>query len=173
MTSVVETEKKLQRYDKNHDRSAMVNLCVSWVNYKGAWVTTIILIICLKAFFGIIPGISPEASWTLTNLAYNMGSFIMFHGVEGVPFENHQGAYDDLTLWEQIDNEAQFTPARKFLTATPIVLFLLSTHYTHYDLLTFMINFTALCIVLVAKLPAMHRVRPFGSLFGTPILSTE
>jgi hypothetical protein len=40
--------------------------------------------------------------------------------------------------------------------------FLLSTHYTHYDAVTFLLNFTSLVVVLVAKLPVMHRVRVFG-----------
>lgn len=40
--------------------------------------------------------------------------------------------------------------------------FLLSTHYTHYDMWTFAINFSVLLVVLVAKLPAMHKVRVFG-----------
>lgn len=42
------------------------------------------------------------------------------------------------------------------------VRFLLSTHYTHYDVFLFGINFTALLVVLIAKLPVMHRVRVFG-----------
>ena len=32
------------------------------------------------------------------------------------------GAYDDLTLWEQIDAGAQYTPAKKWLTSVPIFL---------------------------------------------------
>ena len=32
------------------------------------------------------------------------------------------GAYDELTLWEQIDNGAQYTPAKKWLTSVPIGL---------------------------------------------------
>lgn len=47
----------------------------------------------------------------------------MFHWVQGIPFENNQGAYDGLTLWEQIDGGVQFTATRKFLTAVPIVLY--------------------------------------------------
>ncbi|KAM6499147.1 hypothetical protein JOM56_004655 [Amanita muscaria] len=42
---------------------------------------------------------------------------------------SHVGAYDDLTLWEQIDDGAQHTPATKRLFSVPIVLFLASTHY--------------------------------------------
>ncbi|CAG8646294.1 8653_t:CDS:2, partial [Racocetra persica] len=85
------------------------------------------------------------------------GSFVMFHWVKGVPFDFNSGAYDGLTLWEQIDNGAQFTPAKKYLTAVPIGLFLLSTHYTHYDAFTFLINFTFLLVVLIAKLPQLHK----------------
>lgn len=32
------------------------------------------------------------------------------------------GAYDELTLWEQIDQGAQYTPAKKWLTSVPIAL---------------------------------------------------
>jgi hypothetical protein len=48
----------------------------------------------------------------------------MFHWVTGIPFENdlHGGGYDDLTLWEQIDDGAQYTPAKKWLFSVPIGL---------------------------------------------------
>ena len=77
----------------------------------------------------------------------------MFHWVRGVPFEFNAGAYDNLNMWEQIDNGDQYTPAKKFLLSVPIVLFLLSTHYTHYDLTYFMINFLAVLAVVIPKLP--------------------
>jgi hypothetical protein len=98
----------------------------------------------------------------------------MFHYVTGTPFgsQDHSGAYDDLTMWEQIDEGAQYTPAKKWLICMPIALwvfcvscpcfliqeencsrFLISTHYTHYDPWAFAVNFTALVFVLVAKLP--------------------
>lgn len=77
----------------------------------------------------------------------------MFHYVRGVPFEFNSGAYDNLTMWEQIDDGAQYTPAKKFLLSVPIVLFLLSTHYTHYDLKYFTFNFIATLAAIVPKLP--------------------
>lgn len=48
----------------------------------------------------------------------------MFHYVTGIPFhsELHAGAYDDLTLWEQIDDGAQYTPSKKWLVTAPILL---------------------------------------------------
>ena len=82
-----------------------------------------------------------------------IGSYIMFHHVRGVPFEFNGGAYDNLNMWEQIDDGAQYTPAKKFLLSVPIVLFLLSTHYTHYDLTYFIINFLAVMAVIIPKLP--------------------
>ncbi|KAI8989606.1 ORMDL family [Pilobolus umbonatus] len=87
----------------------------------------------------------------------------MFHWLQGTPTLNtYQGVYDGLTVWEQIDDGIQFTATRKFLMAVPIILFLLSTHYTHYDVLQFAVNFIILVIVLIAKLPSMHKVRIFG-----------
>ncbi|KAJ3411650.1 hypothetical protein HDV05_001859 [Chytridiales sp. JEL 0842] len=120
------------------------------------------VLVALRIGLGTLPGISAEAAWTWTNLIYNLTTFIMFHWVIGTPFDYNQGEYMGLTLWEQIDNGAQFTASRKYLTIFPIVLFLLSTHYTHYDFPTFMINLTSTLIVVIAKMPQMHKVRIFG-----------
>lgn len=122
----------------------------------GAWTIHIVLIFALKILFDIIPGVSQELSWTLTNISYMFGSYLMFHWVRGVPFEFNSGAYDNLNMWEQIDNGDQYTPAKKFLFSVPIVLFLLSTHYTHYDLTFFTINFLALLSVVIPKLPSVR-----------------
>lgn len=91
----------------------------------------------------------------------------MFHWVRGVPFEFNAGAYDNLNMWEQIDNGDQYTPAKKFLMSVPIVLFLLSTHYTHYDLAYFMINFLAVLGVVIPKLPSVRAKIPLNSIFKT------
>lgn len=119
----------------------------------GAWTIHIVLIAALKVFYDIIPGVSQETSWTLTNISYMFGSYLMFHWVRGVPFEFNAGAYDNLNMWEQIDNGDQYTPAKKFLLSVPIVLFLLSTHYTHYDFTYFVINLLAVLAVVIPKLP--------------------
>jgi len=149
------------------DQAALPNLNADWVNAKGAWTIHLVLIACLKVLFDIIPGVSQETSWTLTNISYMFGSFLMFHWVRGVPFEFNAGAYDNLNMWEQIDNGAQYTPAKKFLLSVPIVLFLLSTHYTHYDLTYFTINFLAVLGVVIPKLPYSHRTR-VGLFSGGP-----
>ena len=103
------------------------------LTYAGAWAIHFVLIFFGKILFDIIPGMSQEASWTLVNLSYVAGSYLMFHYVRGVPFDFNSGAYDNLNMWEQIDNGDQYTPAKKFLLSVPIVLFLVSTHYTQYD----------------------------------------
>lgn len=45
------------------------------------------------------------------------------------------------THWEQIDYGQQFTSSRKFLTAIPIILFLLTCMYTKNDTDHFIANF--------------------------------
>jgi hypothetical protein len=129
------------------------SLLTRLVTNIGAWTIHIVLIIALKILWDVIPGVSQETSWTLTNISYMFGSYIMFHWVRGVPFDFNSGAYDNLNMWEQIDDGAQYTPAKKFLLSVPIVLFLLSTHYTHYDLAYFTINFLAVLGVVIPKLP--------------------
>ncbi|KAF1940332.1 ORMDL-domain-containing protein [Clathrospora elynae] len=136
------------------DQSALPNLNAEWVNAKGAWAIHFVLIFLGKILFDIIPGMSQEASWTLVNLSYVAGSYLMFHYVRGVPFDFNSGAYDNLNMWEQIDNGDQYTPAKKFLLAVPVLLFLVSTHYTHYDLTYFIINCCATIAAVIPKLPS-------------------
>lgn len=118
------------------------------------------LIAALKILFDIMPGVSQETSWFLTNIGYAFGSYLMFHWVRGVPFDFNAGAYDNLNMWEQIDNGDQYTPAKKFLLSVPIVLFLLSTHYTNYDLTYFTINFFVVLGVVIPKLPSVSWIPP-------------
>ena len=135
---------------------------------QGAWTIHIVLIAVLKILFNIIPGVSQQTSWTLTNISYMFGSYLMFHYVRGVPFEFNAGAYDNLNMWEQIDNGDQYTPSKKFLLSVPIVLFLLSTHYTQYDLTYFTINFLAVLGVVIPKLPSVclssSRIKKFANI---------
>jgi hypothetical protein len=112
-----------------------------------------------KILFDILPGVSQETSWTLVNLSYMAGSYLMFHYVRGVPFDFNAGAYDNLNMWEQIDNGDQYTPAKKFLLFVPIALFLVSTHYTHYDSTYFVVNCLATIAVVIPKLPSV-RLQP-------------
>jgi hypothetical protein len=132
-----------------------------WVNYKGAWLIHVVLICVGKIIIDTLPGMTQQISWTLVNLIYLGVSYLMFHWVTGIPFENalHGGAYDELTMWEQIDDGAQYTPAKKWLFSVPVVLFLASTHYTNYNPWLFAVNLTALIIVLIPKLPQLHRQR--------------
>lgn len=162
------------------DQSVYGNVNAEWVNRKGAWVIHPVLIIAGKIVIDTIPGMTQELSWTLVNLIYLGLSYLMFHWVTGIPFQSdmHGGAYDDLTLWEQIDEGAHYTPAKKWLFSVPIALFLASTHYTHYNPWLFAVNLTALIFVLIPKLPQLHRqrvrfmVEDEASGMSTPITSS-
>ncbi len=65
--------------------------------------------------------------WDCTDARVGVGiqfSYLMFHYVTGIPFHSdlHGGVYDNLTLWEQIDEGAQYTPAKKWLFIVPVTL---------------------------------------------------
>lgn len=122
----------------------------------------VVLIFSGKILVDIIPGITQDVSWTTVNICYDVVTYIMFHYITGTPFESSGGVYDRLTMWEQIDMGAHYTPTKKWLTILPIALFLLCTHYTHLDLhpSLFTLNFTCtFCMALLPKLPVFHRLR--------------
>ncbi|KIJ20533.1 hypothetical protein PAXINDRAFT_96715 [Paxillus involutus ATCC 200175] len=161
-SSLLKVEEVGGRVEQFLDRSAYVNINANWVNAKGAWLIHVVLVFFGKIIIDTIPGMTQQISWTLVNLIYLALSYLMFHWVTGIPFDNelHGGAYDDLTLWEQIDDGAQYTPSKKWLFTAPILLFLASTHYTNYNPWLFAVNLASLIILaLIPKLPQLHRQR--------------
>ncbi|GAA5832196.1 hypothetical protein JCM11251_004276 [Rhodosporidiobolus azoricus] len=163
-SSIVSVQEVPETYDDQLDQAALTNVNAEWVNYKGAWLIHVVLILLAIVLLETIPGMSQDLTWTIVNLGYLFATYIIFHYVTGVPFDmtNNSGVYDNLTLWEQIDSGAQYTPAKKWLTTLPIVLFLVSTHYTRYDShpALFTLNLVALLFVgLAPKLPVFHRLR--------------
>ncbi|KAE8219154.1 hypothetical protein CF319_g7100 [Tilletia indica] len=158
-SSLLKLERVTDTHDAMLDQNAGFNANADWVNHKGAWVVHIVLILTGKILVDVVPGITQDISWSIVNLGYIALTFLMFHHVTGTPFQANAGVYDELTLWEQIDEGAQHTPAKKWLTSVPIGLFLISTHYTKYNLWLFSLNFCALLFVLFPKLPILHRLR--------------
>lgn len=45
---------------------------VDWLNFRGTWLTNVLIVVVLRVLFAAVPGISNEAAWTLTNLTYNI-----------------------------------------------------------------------------------------------------
>ena len=76
-----------------------------------------------RAFARLRASMRLDRPLTLSSHAAQV-TYLVFHYVTGVPFDlaNNSGVYDRLTLWEQIDSGAQYTPAKKWLTTLPIVL---------------------------------------------------
>jgi len=140
-----------------------VNPNSAWLNSRGMWFAYSVGVLILHLALLSFPFLSVAWSWTLTNIIHNTAMFIFLHLVKGTPWEtSDQGKVQDLTHWEQIDDGAQFTATRKFLTVVPIILFFLTSFYTKYDSFHFVLNITALLLVLVPKLPQFHQVRIFG-----------
>lgn len=50
----------------------------SWAYLRGVWTTNIFVVILMKCLFSIIPGVSNEASWTMTNVCYNLVNLFIF-----------------------------------------------------------------------------------------------
>ena len=149
-----------ETFEDENDQQLLPNMNATWVDQRGAWFIHIVIIALLKLFYNLLPAITNSWAWTLTNTTYVVGSYIMFHLIKGTPFEFNGGAYDNLTMWEQINDETLFTPSRKFLLIVPIALFIVSTHYGHYTLNLFIWNILlTIFVAVVPKLPLTHRLR--------------
>ena len=149
-----------ETFEDENDQQMLPNMNATWVDQRGAWLIHIVVIVLLRLFYSLFPGSTPKWTWTLTNMTYIIGFYIMFHLVKGTPFDFNGGAYDNLTMWEQINDETLYTPTRKFLLIVPIVLFLISNQYYRNDMTLFLSNLAVTVFVgVVPKLGITHRLR--------------
>lgn len=140
---------------------ARVNHNVDWLNFPGTWTAYVLLL--LLAFAVCCTLTDPANAATLVNVLHFAITFYLLHWKKGTPIPqgdvaHDPGVYDHLTFWEQMDEGVQLTRNRKFFTAIPVVLFLASATAHRY----FVLNLTLTAILLLAKMPFMHRVRILG-----------
>lgn len=60
-----------QTFDKMH-HSVDENPNSNWLHTRGSWIVLLVVLFFIRLGLAIIPGISTELSWTLTNLIFNM-----------------------------------------------------------------------------------------------------
>ncbi len=140
-----------------------MNKNVNWLNHNPAalvWYAGLILFAWL-----CICALVPDAgmAWTYVHLLHGVITYYLFHWTKGTPFaDEDQGQYCRLTFWEQLDNGVYATQTRKVFTATPVVLFMLATNGTDFRKQPLGLNLVVVLVCVIAKLPALHKVRFFG-----------
>lgn len=69
-SSIITVEKIETSHEEMLDQAAGFNANADWVNYKGAWVIHIVLILLGKILLDVVPGMEQDISWTIVNLGY-------------------------------------------------------------------------------------------------------
>lgn len=140
------------------------NRNTSWWNNKASWFIYSLGIGVFHLVISSLPDMSTETAWNVTFVTHAVASWLAFHWEKGAHFImlDEQGKQASLTQWEQLDDGVQFTPTRKFLTIVPIVLYVLTTHHTDYHRMSLYTNTLLLFVLLLSKVPSMHKVRVLG-----------
>lgn len=139
----------------------VVNKTVSWLNSPAVWPLYIGLV--LVSWLGM-SALTDDAgmAWTYVHLIHGVITYYCLHWSKGSIDSEDQGKYSLLTFWEQVDNQAYGTHNRKFFALVPVVLFVLATHGTDFRKQPLGLNLVVVLVLLIAKLPALHKVRIFG-----------
>ena len=154
---------KLKLEDKARAHSLIDNPNETWLDHKGAWLTYVILVICIHLFLLSLPFLDTPTVWTLTTVIHNTIMYVLLHHLKGAPFETYdQGKSRIMTHWEQIDGGEMFTSTRKFLNLAPIILFVLASYYSQYNHTHFVINLLSLALGLIPKMPQLFGCRVLG-----------
>jgi len=140
----------------------VINKNVSWMNTSatGAFLGYC-SIIAAFAWISILT-LPFDTAWTVVNLSHFVATFYLFHWRRGTPVRSDQGAYDDKTFWEQMDDGVPWTESKKVLFVAPVVLWIIGSHANQFSMAYFMITAVPLCTLLFAKIPEFDGVRLFG-----------
>ncbi|KFB38616.1 AGAP010566-PA-like protein [Anopheles sinensis] len=99
----------------------------SWLDSRGLWLAYVLGMVSFHIILLAIPFVQIPYAWTITNVSHNLAHLYFLHSIKGAPWMSIEcGENRKYTHWEQIDYGEQFTTTKKFLTAAPIVLFVLS-----------------------------------------------
>lgn len=128
--------------------------------YPGVLWCYVLMVFMAKWFLGF--WFTPDVAWTTLACVHGVSTFILFHWIKGSPDENTQGEYNSLTFWEQLDAGVPWTYNKKFLTLVPTLLCLIASYCSNYNLSYIAVNLTVWSLLIVPKVPGMHRVRLFG-----------
>ncbi|CAG9461860.1 unnamed protein product [Pedinophyceae sp. YPF-701] len=137
----------------------LVNKNVDFIGAKGSWAMYMVLVAMLWAACAAV--MEPGTAIVCTHISHAVITFFLLHWVKGTPIPGDQGKYNQLTLWEQVDEGVQGTPNRKFATVVPALLFAAAIPAAGNGVLLIP-TVVAGVVVIVAKMPAMYRVRIFG-----------
>lgn len=147
---------------KRQPSDVNVNKNTTWLSTSAAWAWYLGLIVL---GWLLISAIMDDAglAWTYVHLVHGVITYYLLHWSKGSAFADDDGGkYSRLTFWEQVDNGMYGTHNRKLLTAAPVVLFLLATNGADFRKQPLGLNLVVVLVLVVAKLPALHRVRFFG-----------
>ena len=136
------------------------NKNTNWLNYPAAWAWYTSLIVGTWLALSVV--MDGGKAWTAVHLIHGLITFYLLHWNKGSPVQEDQGKWDALTFWEQLDDGVQGTITRKFFTVVPVVLFLLATHGSDFRTQPLFLNLVVVIVLIVAKVPSMHRVRILG-----------
>jgi hypothetical protein len=153
-----------KRVPSDGDLDSLSNKNVNWIGPRffafyafGVVVYEFLVRVVLVNMFHLL---TQAQGWTLVHATHGLINFVVMHYVTGTPGElQDQGEYSNLTWWEQLDGGMQWTMAHKALMTIPLVLFLVTSHLTEYELSHLILNATILALVIIPKLPVLHRVR--------------
>lgn len=154
------TREVLDQHLSREPAEVCSNRNVNWLDCTGSW--TFISVLILLSWLVISTFIDPGLAWSYVAVVHGLMSYYLLHWQKGSPVEADQGMYDSLTFWEQLDDGVYGTGTRKFFTIVPVVLFILASHGCDYRRQPLGLNIVIVAWLVLAKLPAMHRVRILG-----------
>jgi hypothetical protein len=113
---------------------ANINKNVNWLGSRGVWTWYVSLLLLMWAVLSALlslvlgPAAAGRYAWTSVHWLHGAASYYLLHWTKGSPCAEDQGRFDQLTFWEQMDNETYGTSTRKFFTLVPVATLALAAH---------------------------------------------
>eukprot|EP01084_Bolivina_argentea_P017499 32686_1 len=138
------------------------NLSVTFADGYAFWLYYLCILFVFWYTLFLFPFLRVWPALTIINIFHAILSFYFMHWKRGTADAFDAGRFDRYTFWEMLDDGKQYTPARKFFTVVPIVLFLMACYEHDWRKRYYAANVIALCASVIPKMPMMMGVRFLG-----------
>ncbi|KAH9410640.1 ORMDL protein [Ordospora pajunii] len=138
----------------NRPKNVDISQSIAWTPHKSSWLIHPLALALIHLTLSI--AIDPNTSLQLALIIYNISTFILFHMIPGIPFNNR---YSTHTFWEQLSEQLESSPGLIFISIFPIIAFFTISLVVYWRTAFLYACIASLALVIIPKFGFMHLKR--------------
>ena len=135
----------------NRPKNVDISQNIAWTLNKSSWLIHPLALVFI--YLTLCIAVNSNTSLQLTLTIYNISTFILFHMIPGIPFNDR---YSTHTFWEQLSEQLESSSGLIFISIFPIIAFFAINLIVCWCPALLYTCIASLILVAIPKLGFMH-----------------